>query len=134
MPAMDVESAQSRPSFHPLPCTTTRRCASGSSLRNQPQALTASGRGGDGSHGGSTRATPKKKDSKAHTANSKGSSTQPASQMVPHCSRWEMSRHHKSHKDLKKDSSGDKKKKKKKDPIPARKSSGHKAHKDGGWC
>ena len=35
------------------------------------------------------------------------------------------------HKDLKKDSSGDEKKKKKKDVSLARKSSGHKAHKDG---
>ena len=33
--------------------------------------------GGNGSHGGSTRATPKKKDSKAPAADSQGSSTQP---------------------------------------------------------
>ena len=39
---MDVESALSRPSCHPLPCKTTRRCALGSSPRNQPQFLTAS--------------------------------------------------------------------------------------------
>ena len=87
----------------------------------------SSGRGGDGSHSGSTRATPKKKDSKAPTADSMGSSTQPASQMMPCCSGQEMSYHHKSHKDSKKDSSGDKKK----DASPARKSSGHKVHKDG---
>ena len=47
----------------------------------------SSGRGGDGSHSGSTRATPKKKDSKAPTTDSHGSSAQPASQMVSHCSR-----------------------------------------------
>ena len=43
-----------------------------------------SGRGGDCSHGGSTQATPKKKDSKAPAADSQGSSTQPASQTLPH--------------------------------------------------
>ena len=47
----------------------------------------SSSRGGDGSHGSSTRATPKKKDSKAPAANSQGSSTQTASQTMPHCSR-----------------------------------------------
>ena len=87
----------------------------------------SSGRGGDGSHGGSTRAAPKK-DSKAPVTNSQGSSAQPASQMVPRCSRRETSCHHKSHKD----SSGDKKKKKKKDASPARKSFSHKVHKDSG--
>ena len=40
--------------------------------------------GGDGSHGSSTRATPKKKDSKAPITDSQGSSTQPASQTMPH--------------------------------------------------
>ena len=39
--------------------------------------------GGDGSHGGSTWATLKKKDSKAPAADSQGSSTQPASQTLP---------------------------------------------------
>ena len=43
--------------------------------------------GGDGSHGGFTRATPKKNDSKAPTTDSQGSSTQPASQRMPCCSR-----------------------------------------------
>ena len=90
------------------------------------------GRGGDGSHSGCTRATPKKKDSKAPTTNSQGSSTQPASQMVPCHSGRETSCHHKSHKDSKKDSSGDKKKKKKMDASSAQKSSGYKACKDGG--
>ena len=89
--------------------------------------------GGDGGHSGSTRATPKTKDSKAPATDSQGSSTQPASQTMPHNSGREMSRHHKSHKDLKKDSSGDKKKKKK-DASPTRKSSSHKACKDGGRC
>ena len=88
--------------------------------------------GGDGSHGGSTQATPKKKDSKAPTTDSQGSSTQPASQTPPHHSGRETSHHHKSHKDSK-DSSGDKKKKKK-DASPARKSSSHKACKDGSRC
>ena len=45
----------------------------------------SSGRGGDGSQGsGSTRATPKKKDSKAPAADSQGSSAPTASQMTPH--------------------------------------------------
>ena len=46
----------------------------------------SSGGGGDGSRGDSTRATPKKKDSKAPAADSQGSSTQPTSQMTPCCS------------------------------------------------
>ena len=41
--------------------------------------------GGDGSHGGSTKATPKK-GSKAPTADSQGSSALPASQTSPCCS------------------------------------------------
>ena len=89
----------------------------------------SSGRGGDGSHGGSTRATPKKKDSKVPTVDSQGSSAQTASQTMPHHSGREKS--HKSHKDSKKDSSGDKKKKKKEDVSPTRKGSSHKAYKDG---
>ena len=44
----------------------------------------SSGGGGNGSHSSSTRARPKKKDSKAPTADSQGSSAQPASQTVPH--------------------------------------------------
>ena len=91
----------------------------------------SSSRGGDGSHSGSTRATPRKKDSKAPDANSQGSSTHPASQTAPCHSGQEMSHHHKSHKDSKKGPSGNKKKKKKKDLSPARKSSGHKVCKDG---
>ena len=43
----------------------------------------SSGGGGNGSHGDSTQATPKKKDSKALAADVQGSSTQPASQMPP---------------------------------------------------
>ena len=79
----------------------------------------SSGRGGDGSHGGSGRATPKKKDSKAPTADSQGSSALPASQ-TPAChSGQEMSHHHKSHKDSK-DSSGDKKKRRRIQAPPGR--------------
>ena len=37
----------------------------------------------DGSHSSSTKATPKKKDSKAPTTDFQGCSTQPASQMAP---------------------------------------------------
>ena len=88
-----------------------------------------SGGGGDGSHSGSTRATPKKKDSKAPAADSQGSSAQPASQMPPCHSGQETSHHHKSHKGLK-DLSGDKKKKKK-EASPIRTSSSHKVCKDG---
>ena len=86
--------------------------------------------GGDGSHSDSTRATPKKRDSKAPAADSQGSSAPPASQTSPCHSGQETSCHHKSHEDLK-DSSGDKKKK---DVSPARKSSSHKACKDGSHC
>ena len=87
--------------------------------------------GDDGSHGNSTRATPKKKDITAPTADSQGSSTQPASQMMPCHSEQETSCHHKSHKDSK-DSSGDKEKKKRKEASPTRWSSSHKVLKDGG--
>ena len=90
----------------------------------------SSGRGGDGSHSGSTRATPKKKDSKAPTTDSQGSSTQTALQTMPPCNRCKKSHHHKPHKESKKGSSGDKQKKKK-DASPTRKGSGHKANKDG---
>ena len=74
----------------------------------------SSGRGGDGSQGGSsTRATPKKKDSKAPATDSQGSSTPTALQATPHHNGCKKSHHHKPHKDskLKKDSSGDRKKK-----------------------
>ena len=83
--------------------------------------------GGDGSHSNSTRATPKKRDSKAPAVDSQGSSAPPASQTSPRCSGQETSHCHKSHKNSK-DSSGEKKKK---DVNPARKSSSHKVHKDG---
>ena len=86
-----------------------------------------SGEGGDGSHVGSTKATPKK-DSKAPAADSHGSSAPPASQTSPHHSGHKMSHHHKSHKDSKDSSS----KKKKKYMSITRKSSSHKACKDGG--
>ena len=89
-----------------------------------------SGGGGDGSHRGSTKATPKK-DGKAPTTDSQGSSAAPALQTSPCRSGRETSHCHKSHKDSK-DSSG--KKKKKKAASPARKSSSHKACKDGGHC
>ena len=63
-------------------------------------------KGDDGSHSGSTRATPKK-DSKAPATYSQGSSTLPASQTLPCHSGQVTCHHHKSHKDSK-DSSGDK--------------------------
>ena len=89
--------------------------------------------GGNGSHSGSTRATPKKKDSKAPAANSQGSSTQPASTdnttpqwtrdasppQVPQGLKEGLIRHQEE--------------KKKKDASPARKSSGHKVGKDSSW-
>ena len=85
--------------------------------------------GGDGIHGGSSKATPKK-DSKAPAADSQGSSTLPALQTSPCHSGQEMSHCHKSHKDSK--DSGEKKKKKKKDASPAEKRSSHEACKDSG--
>ena len=94
----------------------------------------SSGRGGNGNQGGgSTRATSKKKDSKAPAADYQSTSAPMASQTTPHHSRCKKSHCHKLHKDSKskKDSSSDRKKKKK-DVSPARKSSGHKACKDGG--
>ena len=84
--------------------------------------------GGDGSQGsGSTRATPKKKDSKALAADSQGSSAPMASRTTPCRSRHDRSHHLKLHKDSnsKKDTSGDKKKKK--HVSPTRKGSGHKS-------
>ena len=61
-----------------------------------PDGKPSSGRGDSGC-GGSSKATPKK-DSKAATTNSQGSSVPSASQLSPHHSRWETSCHHKSHK------------------------------------
>ena len=90
-----------------------------------------SGGGGNGSKGsGSTRATPKKKDSKAPATDSQGSSTPTALQMTPCCSRCDKSHCSKPHKvwKSKKDSSGNKKKKKG-HLSPTRKGSGHKLHK-----
>ena len=81
----------------------------------------SSGRG-NSSHRGSSKATPKK-DSKAPTTDSQGSSTPPASQPSPCRSRHEMSHCQKSHK---KDSG--RKKKKTKDVSPAGKSSSHNVH------
>ena len=79
----------------------------------------SSSRGGDGSHGSSTKAAPKK-NGKAPAADSQGSSTPPASQTSPCCSGREVSCHHKSHKDSKNSLGEKKKKKKKKDMSPAR--------------
>ena len=75
--------------------------------------------GGNGSHGDSTRATPKKRDSKAPAADSQGSSAPPALQTSPCHSGRETFCHHKSQKNLK-DSSGEKKKKKKDASLPGR--------------
>ena len=85
----------------------------------------SSGRG-NSSCRGSSKATPKK-DGKAATANSQGSSAPSASQPSPCRSRWGTSHHHKSHK---KDSG--EKQKKVNDVSPAQRSARHKAHKDGG--
>ena len=66
----------------------------------------SSGRGGDGNQGGgSTRVTPKKKDSKAPVTDSQGTSAPMALQTTPHHSRHKKSHCHKPHKDskLKKD-------------------------------
>ena len=54
--------------------------------------------GGNGGHGASSKATPKK-DSKGTTANSQGSSAPSASQTSPRCSRRGTSHHQKSKKD-----------------------------------
>ena len=85
----------------------------------------SSGRG-DSSHRGSSKATPKK-NSKAATANSQGSSATPASQPSPCCSRQGTSHHHKSHK---KDAG--KRRIKVGNTSLAWKSARHKARKDGG--
>ena len=53
--------------------------------------------GGNSSCRGSSKATSKK-DGKAAAANSQGLNTPSASQPSPHCSGWETSHHHKSHK------------------------------------
>ena len=90
-----------------------------------PDSKPSSGRG-NSSHGVSSKATPKK-DGKAATANSQVSSAPLASQPSPCHSRWGTSHHHKSHK---KDSG--EKQKKANDVYLARRSAGHKAHKDGG--
>ena len=87
----------------------------------------SSGRGGDSSHRGSSKATPRK-DGKTPSTDSQGSSTPPASQPSPHCSGQETSHYHRSHKNSK--DSGEKKK----DVSPAGKNSSHKAHKDSGRC
>ena len=107
----------------------TKKSATGSDSKPSSRG------GGDGSHGNSTRATPKKRDLKAPAMDSQGSSTPPALQTLPHHSGRETSHCHKSHKDSK-DSSGDKqkKKKKKKDVSPARKSYSHKVCKDSSHC
>ena len=91
----------------------------------------SSSREGNGSHSSPTRATPKKKDSKAPATNSQGYSSQTALHMMPHHNGHEKSHCQKPHKDskLKKESSSDRKKK---GASPTRKGSGHKVHKDGG--
>ena len=102
----------------------TKKPAAGS------ESKPSSASGGNGSQGSSsTRKTPKKKDSKAPTIDSQGSSAPMASQMTPCRSRHDKSQCFKPHKDSKskKDSSGDKKKKK--HVSPTRKGSSHKSHK-----
>ena len=90
-----------------------------------PDGKPSSGRG-DSGHGGSSKATPKK-DGKAAATNSQGLSAPSASQPSPCHSGKGTSHHHKSHK---KDSG--KKQKKANDVSPARRSTSHKARKDGG--
>ena len=80
----------------------------------------SSGGGDNSQDSGSTRTTPKKHASKAPAADSQGSSTPTASQIILHCSGCD-----KSH--CCKDSLGDKKKKG--HTSPARKVSSHKSHK-----
>ena len=78
----------------------------------------SSDRGGDGNQGsGFTKATPKKKDSKAPAPNSQG-----------------QSHRHKPHRDSKSKKDSSSNRKKKKDASPTRKGSGHKVHKDGSRC
>ena len=88
----------------------------------------SNGGGGNSSHGGPSKATPKK-DGKAPATDSQSSSTASASQPSPRHSGRETSCCHKSHKTSK---NLGKKKKKKKDASPAGKNSSHKACKDGG--
>ena len=81
--------------------------------------------GGNSSHGGSSKATPKK-DGKGATTNSQGLSAPSASQTSPCHSGWGTSHHHKSKKD------DGERWKKAADTSPAQKSTGHKARKDRG--
>ena len=83
--------------------------------------------GGNSSHGGSSKATPKQ-DGKGAATNSQGLSAPLASQTLPHHSGQWTSHHHKSKKDDRE------RQKKAADVSPAQKSAGHKAHKDGGHC
>ena len=112
---------------HKKVCLELNKKSTGSSSKP------SSGGVGDSSQGGgSTRTTPKEKDSKAPTADSQGSSTPTALQMTPHHSRHDKSHCSKPHKDSKskKDSSGDKKKKK--HVSLTRKGSSYKLHKHSG--
>ena len=89
-----------------------------------PDGKPKSGRGNSG-HGASSKATPKK-DGKGGTAtNSQGSSAPSASQTSPHHSGRGTSHHHKPKKD------DGERQKKAAGMSPARKSRGHKTHKDG---
>ena len=94
----------------------------------------SSGGGGNSSQGGGpTRATPKKKDSKAPTTDSQGSSAPATSQMTPHCSGHDRSHCSRPHKDSKskKDLSGSKKER---HVSPTKKGSGHTLHKHSSRC
>ena len=80
----------------------------------------SSGGGANGSQGSSsTRATPKKKDSKAPAADSQSSSAPMASQMTPHCSGHDKSHCSNPHKDSKskKDSLGDRRRRSMQAPL-----------------
>ena len=91
-----------------------------------PDGKPKSGRG-NSSHGGSSKATPKK-DGKGATANSQGLSTPSVCQTSPHRSRRGTSHHHKSKKD------DGERQKKAANASPVRKSTRHKACKDRGCC
>ena len=96
-----------------------------SCLSPVPDGKPSSGRG-DSGHRVSSKATPNK-DGKTAATDSQGSRAPSASQPSPCCSEWGTSHHHKFHK---KDSG--ERQKKSDDVSPARRSTGHKAWKDGG--
>ena len=123
-----MENASNKPSSPLQHCTPTKRCALGSPPGRPLESWTASQAVVEVTAAmGVPPRPPQKKNGKAATANSQGSSIAPASQSSPCHSGWGTSHHHKSHK---KDAS--KRCKKVGDASPAQKSAGHKVCKDGG--